>query len=281
MRLTSFKTDDHETYGIVTDDGVIDLAPRLGASYPDLRSVIADDAIDSAAAYADAPPDHELSQVTWLPVIPNPEKIICIGINYQNHRQETANDESQHPAMFLRAAQSQTAHRSPIVRPHESDTLDFEGEIAVVIGKAGRRIPRVDAWEHIAGYSCYNDGSVREFQRHTAQYTAGKNFPSTGAFGPWMVTADEIEPETTLTLSCRLNGELMQQATTDQMIFSIPTIIEYVSTVTALEPGDVIVTGTPGGVGSRRTPPVWMKPGDVVEVSVDRIGVLQNTIVDG
>jgi 2-keto-4-pentenoate hydratase/2-oxohepta-3-ene-1,7-dioic acid hydratase in catechol pathway len=243
--------------------------------------MIADDAIASAAAYADAPPDHELSEVTWLPVIPNPEKIICVGINYQDHRQETANDESLHPAMFLRAAQSQTAHRSSIVRPYESDTLDFEGEIAVIIGKAGRRIPRDRAWEHIAGYSCYNDGSVREFQRHTAQYTAGKNFPSTGAFGPWMVTADEIPPETTLTLSCRLNGELMQQATTDQMIFSIPTIIEYVSTVTGLQPGDVIVTGTPGGVGSRRTPPVWMKPGDVVEVSVDRIGVLHNTIVDG
>jgi 2-keto-4-pentenoate hydratase/2-oxohepta-3-ene-1,7-dioic acid hydratase in catechol pathway len=281
MRLTSFAIDDHETYGIVTDDGVIDLAKRLGPHYPDLRSVIADDAIASAAAYADAKPDYQPSDVTWLPVIPNPEKIICIGINYQDHRHETANDESLYPAMFLRAAQSQAGHLSPMVRPHESITLDFEGEIAVVIGKPGRRIPRDRAWEHIAGYSCYNDGSVREFQRHTPQYTAGKNFPSTGAFGPWMVTADEIPPGTTLTLSCRLNGQLMQRATTDQMIFGIPTIIEYVSTVTALAPGDVIVTGTPGGVGSRRTPPVWMKPGDAVEVSVDKIGVLKNTIVDG
>ena len=168
-----------------------------------------------------------------------------------------------------------------IVRPFESHTLDYEAEIALIIGKDGRRVQRHQAWDYIAGYSCYNDGSVREFQRHTTQYTAGKNFPSTGAFGPWMVTTDEIPPDTVLTLSCHLNGELMQKATTDQMIFGIPAIIEYVSTVTRLNPGDVIVTGTPGGVGARRTPPVWMKPGDNVMVSVDRIGVLENTIADG
>jgi 2-keto-4-pentenoate hydratase/2-oxohepta-3-ene-1,7-dioic acid hydratase in catechol pathway len=281
MRLASFKIGNNEKYGIVTDDGVIDLVQYLGERYPDLRSLIADDAVDRGAAYADSSPDYELAQIAWLPVIPNPEKIVCIGINYEDHRRETANNESLYPAMFLRTAESQTGHRSAIVRPLESHTLDYEAEIAVIIGKAGRRIPRNRAWEHVAGYSCYNDGSVREFQRHTTQYTAGKNFSSTGAFGPWMVTADEIAPGARLTLSCRLNGELMQQANTDQMIFSIPTIIEYVSTVTRLQPGDVIVTGTPGGVGARRTPPVWMKPGDTVEVSVDRIGVLQNTIADG
>jgi 2-keto-4-pentenoate hydratase/2-oxohepta-3-ene-1,7-dioic acid hydratase in catechol pathway len=279
--LASFTIDSSEKYGIVTDGGVIDLAKYLGERYPDLRSLIAQDAIGRAAAYANSSPDYGLAQLSWLPVIPNPEKIVCIGINYADHRAETANDEVDYPAMFLRTAESQTGHRSAIVRPYESHTLDYEAEIAVIIGKAGRRIPRNRAWEHIAGYSCYNDGSVREFQRHTTQYTAGKNFSNTGAFGPWMVTADEIPPGARLTLSCRLNGELMQQATTDQMIFGIPAIIEYVSTVTGLAPGDVIVTGTPGGVGARRTPPIWMKPGDTVEVSVDRIGVLQNTVVDG
>jgi 2-keto-4-pentenoate hydratase/2-oxohepta-3-ene-1,7-dioic acid hydratase in catechol pathway len=281
MRLASFMIDRDTKYGIATENGVIDLTKYLGERYRDLRSIIADDAIGRAAAYADSSPDYDSSQVTWLPVIPNPSKIICVGINYEDHRVETSNTESPYPAMFLRTAESQTGHRSPIIRPLESHTLDYEAEIALIIGKEGRRIPRADAWGYVGGYSCYNDGSVREFQRHTTQYTAGKNFPGTGAFGPWMVTADEIPPGTTLTLWCHLNGELMQHASTDQMIFGIPAIIEYVSTVTRLHPGDVIVTGTPGGVGARRTPPVWLKPGDTVEVAVDKIGVLENTVVDG
>jgi 2-keto-4-pentenoate hydratase/2-oxohepta-3-ene-1,7-dioic acid hydratase in catechol pathway len=164
------------------------------------------------------------------------------------------------------------------LRPRESKNLDYEAEIAVIIGKAGRRISQKDSWSHIAGYSCYNDGSVRDWQRHTIQWTAGKNFARTGGFGPWMVTADEIPPGATMTLSCRLNGERMQHATTEQMIFKIPKILEYVSTWTTLVPGDVIVTGTPGGVGARRTPPIWMKPGDKVEVEIDKVGVLENTI---
>ena len=253
----------------------------VGERYPDLKAIIADDAVERIAAYSDSQPHYDLTDVSWLPVIPNPGKILCIGVNYEDHRAETANVEVSYPAMFLRTTESQTGHGTAIVRPFESHTLDYEAEIALIIGKAGRRIPRGQAWDHIAGYSCYNDGSVREFQRHTTQYTAGKNFPGTGAFGPWMVTADEIQRDTVLTLSCHLNGELMQKATTDQMIFGIPAIIEYVSTVTRLEPGDVIATGTPGGVGARRTPPVWMKPGDNVAVSVDRIGVLENTIADG
>jgi 2-keto-4-pentenoate hydratase/2-oxohepta-3-ene-1,7-dioic acid hydratase in catechol pathway len=167
------------------------------------------------------------------------------------------------------------------VRPRESTHMDFEAEIAVIIGKPGRRISQKDAWQHIAGYSCYNDGSVRDWQRHTIQWTAGKNFARTGGFGPWMVTADEIPPNTKMTLSCRLNGERMQHATTEQMIFKIPKIIEYVSTWTTLVPGDVLVTGTPGGVGARRTPPIWMKPGDKVEIEIDKVGVLENSIADG
>lgn len=281
MRLASFMIDDDPKYGIVTDDGVIDLTRYVGDRYPDLKAVIADAAIERVAAYSDSKPHYDSSEVTWLPVIPNPGKIVCIGVNYEDHRAETANTEVSYPAMFLRTTDSQTGHDTAIVRPFESHTIDYEAEIAVIVGKEGRRIGRRQAWDHIVGYSCYNDGSVREFQRHTTQYTAGKNFPSTGAFGPWMVTADEIPPDAVLTLSCHLNGELMQKATSDQMIFGIPAIIEYVSTVTRLEPGDVIATGTPGGVGARRTPQVWMKPGDRVAVSIDRVGVLENTITDG
>jgi 2-keto-4-pentenoate hydratase/2-oxohepta-3-ene-1,7-dioic acid hydratase in catechol pathway len=281
MRLASFTIDSDPKYGIVTDGGVIDLTRYVGERYPDLKAVIANSAMDRIAAYTESSPSYDLNQVTWLPVIPNPGKIVCIGVNYEDHRAETANAEVSYPALFLRTPESQTGHRSAIVRPFETHTLDYEAEIALIIGKEGRRVPRHQVWEHIAGYSCYNDGSVREFQRHTTQYTAGKNFPSTGAFGPWMVTADEIPPETVLTLTCHLNGELMQKATTEEMIFGIPAIMEYVSTVTRLEPGDVVVTGTPGGVGARRTPPVWMKPGDTVTVGVDRIGVLENTIADG
>jgi 2-keto-4-pentenoate hydratase/2-oxohepta-3-ene-1,7-dioic acid hydratase in catechol pathway len=281
MRLASFMIDGAAKYGIVTDDGIIDLTRHVGNRFQDLKAIIEADAIDSVMAHSKSAPDYDLSQITWLPVIPNPGKILCIGVNYKDHREETANDEVRHPAVFLRTAESQTGHRSAIVRPFESPTLDYEAEIALIIGREGRRIRRGQAWDYIAGYSCYNDGSVREFQRHTTQYTAGKNFIGTGGFGPWMLTADEIPPGTVLSLSCHLNGELMQKATTDQMIFGIPTIIEYLSTITRLQPGDVIVTGTPGGVGARRTPPVWMKPGDHVEVSVDRIGVLENTIADG
>jgi 2-keto-4-pentenoate hydratase/2-oxohepta-3-ene-1,7-dioic acid hydratase in catechol pathway len=218
--------------------------------------------------------------VTWLPVIPDPGKIVCVGLNYEEHRQETGRDKTEQPALFLRLAESQVGHRQPILRPRESKNLDYEAEIAVIIGRAGRRISQKDSWDHIAGYSCYNDGSVRDWQRHTIQWTAGKNFARTGGFGPWMVSADEIPAGALLTLSCRLNGERMQHATTEQMIFKIPKLIEYISTFTTLVPGDVIVTGTPGGVGARRNPPVWMKPGDTVEIEIDKVGVLVNSIAD-
>ncbi len=178
----------------------------------------------------------------------------------------------------MRVSTSQTGHEQPLLCPRESTSLDYEGEIAVIIGKPGRRITEADAWKHVAGYSCYNDGSVRDWQRHTSQFTPGKNFAATGAFGPWMVTTEEIEPGATLSLTTRLNGQVMQQATTHMMIFPIPRLIAYCSTFVPLESGDVIVTGTPGGVGARRNPPIFMKPGDVVEVEVDRIGCLRNTI---
>jgi len=280
MRLATFKAAKGASYGAVTDKGIVDVGRRLGNQYADLRAVIAGNAFSKIRPLLTESPDYPLSEVTWLPVIPNPDKIVCVGLNYQDHVVETGRDNTEQPAIFLRVADSQVGHRQPLLRPRESKNLDFEAEIAVIIGKAGRRISQQDSWSYVAGYSCYNDGSVRDWQRHTIQWTAGKNFAHTGGFGPWMVTADEIPPGTKMTLSCRLNGEQMQHATTEQMIFKIPKIIEYVSTWTTLLPGDVLVTGTPGGVGARRTPPLWMKPGDKVEVEIDKVGVLENSIAD-
>jgi 2-keto-4-pentenoate hydratase/2-oxohepta-3-ene-1,7-dioic acid hydratase in catechol pathway len=279
MRLASFHTAAQgASYGAVADQGIVDLRRYLGNQFPDLKSLIAADGFLKAKSYLASPADYQYSDITWLPVIPNPDKIVCVGLNYEEHRVETGRDKTENPALFLRVPESQVGHRQPILRPRESTHLDFEAEIAVIIGKPGRRIKSEKAWEHIAGYSCYNDGSVRDWQRHTVQWTAGKNFARTGAFGPWMVTADEIAPDTVLTLSCRLNGQRMQHATTEMMIFKIPRLIAYVSTFTTLAPGDVVVTGTPGGVGARRNPPLWMKPGDTVEVEVDKVGTLINTI---
>jgi len=280
MRLATFKTAKGASYGAVTDKGIVDAGRRLGNQYADLKAVIAGNAFSKIKPFLLESPDYKLSEVTWLPVIPNPDKIVCVGLNYQDHVVETGRDNTEQPAIFLRVADSQVGHRQPLLRPRESQNLDFEAEIAVIIGKAGRRISQKDSWSHIAGYSCYNDGSVRDWQRHTIQWTAGKNFARTGGFGPWMVTADEIPPGTRMTLSCRLNGQQMQHATTEQMIFKIPKIIEYVSTWTTLLPGDVLVTGTPGGVGARRTPPLWMKPGDKVEIEIDKVGILENSIAD-
>jgi 2-keto-4-pentenoate hydratase/2-oxohepta-3-ene-1,7-dioic acid hydratase in catechol pathway len=278
MRLASFQNSKVASYGVVTDKGIVDLGARIGNKYADLKSLIAQNALGEVKRHLKNPPDFEDSEVDWLPVIPNPGKIVCVGLNYEEHRAETGRDKTENPALFLRVAESQVGHRQPMPRPRESIQLDFEAEIALVIGKPGRRISQKDSWDHIAGYSCYNDGSVRDWQRHTVQWTAGKNFAATGAFGPWMVTADEIPPETVMTLSCRLNGERMQHADTQMMIFKFPKLIEYISAFTPLAAGDVIVTGTPGGVGSRRTPPVWMKPGDTVEIEIDKVGTLVNTI---
>ena len=281
MKLLSFKAAQGASYGAVTDKGIVDLGRRLGSRYADLKALITSNAIGEAKKLLSEKPDYQVSDIAFLPVIPNPDKIICVGLNYQDHVVETGRDNTEQPAIFVRVADSQVGHKQPILRPRESTHLDYEAEIAVIIGKGGRRISQKDSWSHIAGYSCYNEGSVRDWQRHTIQWTAGKNFHCTGAFGPWMVTADEIPPNTKLTLSCRLNGERMQHATTEQMIFKIPKIIEYVSTWTTLLPGDVLVTGTPGGVGARRTPPVWMKPGDKVEIEIDKVGILENSIADG
>ena len=281
MKLVSFRWQGSESYGAVLDGGVVDLGKRLGERYPDLGSVLAADALGEAADAAEGEAaDVSLDEVTFLPVIPNPGKIVCVGLNYLTHRDEAGRGETGHPAIFTRFPETQVGHGQPVVRPRVSDKLDYEGELALIIGKPGRYIEEEGALSHIAGYACYLDASLRDWQRHTEQWTPGKNFPSTGGFGPWMVTADEIPDPTRLTLTTRLNGEVMQRSTTDLLIFTIPVLINYISSFTELRPGDVIATGTPGGVGSRRDPPVFMKAGDTVEVEITQIGTLAHSIAD-
>jgi 2-keto-4-pentenoate hydratase/2-oxohepta-3-ene-1,7-dioic acid hydratase in catechol pathway len=281
MKLISFLNNNMPSYGIVTGDDLLDLTPILGAQAPDLKSLIAHNLIAAAAAAAKThKPTLKYSQLTLLPVIPNPGKILCVGLNYGEHVRETGREITESPALFIRLPESQVAHGQDIIRPPESVRLDYEGEIAIIIGSGGRRIQEADAWKHIAGYACYNDGSVRDWQVQTSQWTAGKNFWRTGGFGPWMVTADEIAPNQKMTLTTRLNGLELQRASTDMMIHSIPRQIAYISTFIPLEPGDVIVTGTPGGVGNKRTPQLFMKPGDVAEIEVDAIGILRNGVRD-
>lgn len=279
MKLISYRHHDQDSYGALQGDRVVDLRAVFGARATDLKSLIAADLFGEAAkAVAAATETLALADVALLPVIPNPGKIVCVGLNYGDHVRETGREITEKPTLFLRVAESQVAHGEDIVLPPESSRLDYEGEIAVVIGSGGRRIAEADAWGHIAGYACYNDGSIRDWQTATPQWTAGKNFWRTGGFGPWMVTRDEIADERVMTLVTRLNGQEMQRTTTDKLIHSIPRQIAHISAFMPLAPGDVIVTGTPGGVGAKRTPPVWMKAGDVVEVEVDAIGILRNGV---
>jgi 2-keto-4-pentenoate hydratase/2-oxohepta-3-ene-1,7-dioic acid hydratase in catechol pathway len=281
MKLVSFLVEGRPTYGIAEGAEVLNVGSVLGARYPDLKSLLGqDDALALVRGTTGAAPRLDLAAVTLLPCIPNPGKIFCIGHNYEEHRVEMGRPKTEFPAVFLRFADSQVAHGQPAWIPAESTHIDFEGELAVVIGRGGRRIPRSEALAHVAAYACYNDISVRDWQKHTTQFAPGKNFPRTGAFGPWLVTADEVPNPQNLGLTTRLNGQVMQHARTDQMITQVADIIEYCSTFTPLSPGDVFVTGTPGGVGVRRTPPVFMKAGDVVEIEIESIGTLRNTLID-
>lgn len=283
MKLLSFLTHGRETWGAVVGDGVVDLGHSL-PQYPTLADYIASGAYLQAADHVKGRAvDAKLTDITYLPVIPRPEKIICAVRNYMDHHQEVLaagmhRELSEQPPIFLRVWRSQCAHNQPIVKPDVSDSLDWEGELAVIIGKGGRNIPEDQAFEHVAGYSCYNDASVREWQFHAKQIASGKNFESTGGFGPWMVTADEIAPNRQLKLEVRLNGEVLQSSHTGHMIFSIPKLINYASTIFTLTPGDVIATGTPAGVGWSRKPPRFMEPGDVCEVEIEAIGILRNPI---
>ena len=281
MKLLSFEHAGQTRFGIVQGDGVIDLVKAMGGRYPSLRALLAAQALaEVRGAIAGRSPDVALSEIQFLPVITDPGKIWCCGLNYVEHVRETQREVTEQPTFFMRVADSQVGHNQPMMRPAESVQLDFEAEIAVIIGKPGRRIAEQDVGAHIAGYACYNDGSVRDWQRHTSQWIPGKNFWRTGGFGPWMLTADEIPFGTEMTLTAHLNGQEMQRATTSMMIHSIARQIAYVSKVAPLQAGDVIVTGTPGGVGARRTPPIWMKAGDVIEIGIDKVGVLRNTIAD-
>ncbi|MBQ0959831.1 fumarylacetoacetate hydrolase family protein [Ideonella sp. 4Y11] len=284
MKLLSYLNGNHEDWGVVLGDGVASLAQRSGcATLAEFVGSPAWERRDALVAGLQA--ERPLAGLHYLPVIPRPEKIVCAVRNYMDHHQEVLaagmqRELSDFPPIFLRVWRSQTAHEAPIVRPRVSESLDWEGELAVIIGRGGRDIPEAQAWDHVAGYSVYNDGSVREWQFHAKQIASGKNFESTGGFGPWMVTADEIAPGRQLKLETRLNGETIQSSHTGHMIFPIPRLIAYASTIFTLVPGDVIITGTPAGVGWSRKPQRFMKHGDVCEVEIEAIGTLRNPIVD-
>lgn len=286
MKLLSFIHQGRETWGAVVGDGVIDMQ-RVFPQYATLVDYIASESYLQAAEHVKGRSvDAKLADITYLPVIPRPEKIVCAVRNYMDHHNEVIaggvqRELSEFPPIFLRVWRSQTAHLSPIINPKVSDSLDWEAELAVIIGRPGRNIAEADAYAHVAGYSCYNDASVREWQFHAKQIASGKNFESTGAFGPWMVTADEIAPGRQLKLQTRLNGEVLQDGHTGHMIFNVAQLIAYASTIFTLVPGDVIITGTPAGVGLFRKPPRYMKAGDVVEVEIEAIGTLVNTVVAG
>ncbi len=277
MKLISFEHGGRESYGAVVDDGVVDIGKRLDG-HPTLRSALC--AMETLQAAADNAPDHALADVTLLPPITDAYRIVCVGLNYRTHIEETGRETPAHPILFTRYADSHVAHGQPMIRPRASEHYDFEGELAFVVGKAGRHVSQADALSHVAGYACYNDGSVRDFQRHTSQFTPGKNFHHSGAFGPWLVTADELPDPGAMVLETRLNGEIVQHAETSDLLFGVPELIEYMSKVWPLRVGDVIATGTTGGVGAARKPPLWMKGGDQIEVEISGVGLLANPVID-
>lgn len=276
MKLASIRIDGRATCGVVGEETLVELN-TAGAERP-LSWWLAQDPtllLDAAQSHGTT---HSFETVEWLPVILEPRKILCVGLNYESHRLETGRQKEPYPVIFTRFPDSQVGHLQPIVKPHCSEELDYEGELAVVIGRPGFRIAEADAMAHVAGYSCYNDASVRDWQRHTHQFTPGKNFPATGAFGPWMITADELPEPHRLLLTTRLNGAVVQRASTDEFLFSISELIAYCSSFTPLAAGDVIITGTPGGVGFKREPPAFLQSGDNIEVEISGIGTLSNTI---
>lgn len=283
MKICSYiSPEGRESFGIVTGDisnpqGIIDLGDR----YDCLRSLLSDEeGMAFARTRASSEPDMAFDAVRLLPVIPNPEKILCVGINFASHVKETGREIPTKPMIFVRFASSQVGANDDMIRPKVSDTFDYEGELAVIIGKRSRYVEPERTMERVAGFSCYNDGSIREWQRHSPLFTPGKNFPKTGAFGPWMVTADEIPDISKQSLVTRLNGNEVQRATLDDMIFNVEYLVSYCSTFTCLEPGDVIICGTTGGVGAFHKPPLWMKPDDTVEVEISSIGILRNHIAE-
>jgi acylpyruvate hydrolase len=282
MRIVHFETGGAS--GIAADEGSgwHGLTQRDGGfpgTLPELITQGAD--LLRAGRTLEQSPAIDLDAVRLLPPVPVPPKILCVGLNYDDHLEESGLKKPTYPEIFARFATSLIAHQQPIRRPRESIALDYEAELAVVVGKPGRRIPRDQALDHVAGYSLFNDATIRDFQLRTPQWTMGKNFDATGAFGPWLVTPDAAPPGAHgLRIQGRLNGQVMQDARTDQLIFSVPALIEMISVAMTLEPGDVIITGTPGGVGAARKPPIFMRPGDVFEVEIEGIGILSNVVQD-
>ena len=280
MRFVSFEFRGKPTYGLWKDEGSwLQVPADFEARYPDLKSVIAAGKLEELEVATEKNSNLQTaSTARLLPVIPNPGKVFCVGLNYKTHVAETKRADSDYPSIFTRFADSLSAHNAPLPHPRETTRFDFEGELAVIIGKGGRNITQADAFEHIAGYACFNDSTARDWQRHTHQWTPGKNFPLTGPFGPFMATRKAIPDVDKLTLETRLNGTVMQYAPLSDLIFTLPVIIEYLSGFTPLSPGDVIATGTPGGVGDRRVPPVYMQAGDVIEVEITGLGTLRNIV---
>ncbi len=277
MKLLSFLREGRASWGGVVDEGLVDVGARYADQFPDLKSFIAAGMPDDVLSDL-GPAEISFSEIALAPVIPNPDKIVLAAINYW----EDDSDPSKAPAypvLFLRLPSSQIGHGAPLIQPRSSEKLDFEGELAVIIGAGGRHIAADQAMDHVAGYACYNDASVRDWQKHSHQFTPGKNFVGTGAFGPWMVQANDVAPDGEgVTLITRVNGVEKQRTTTGRMIFDIPYLISYISTFAPLEPGDVIVTGTCTGFGMTRDPKEFLSPGDVVEVEIEGIGVLSNTV---
>ena len=278
MRLVSFQRQDgSSSYGTTDGTAIHDAGVELAGTYADLRAVLAAGAetelggLGPAIAFTDA---------TLLPPVPNPDKILCIGLNYLAHIEETGRNKPEYPPVFTRYPSSLVGHGVPMVRPKASRDFDYEGELAIVIGKGGRHISEADSWDHIAGYTCFNDGSIRDYQMHTSQYWPGKSFQSSGAMGPWIITRDEIADITASQLTTRVNGNIEQQTLINDLAITIPEIIAYVSTVIELLPGDVIATGTPGGVGKFRKPQLYLEPGMTVEVEIEGVGTLSNGVVD-
>ena len=277
MKLASFVHQGIRSYGIVKADGVINLGRRLGDRYSDLKSLLAANALNEAQQLSGEKPDLSFDALEFLPVIDNPGKILCVGMNYADKRKEF-DQHNPAPTLFVRFADSQTGHQTPVLKPRHSSEFDYEGELAVIIGKSGENISREEALSHVGGYSCYMDGSARDWQH--PWFTAGKNWRQTGAFGPWMTTADEIPDPHSLAIRTWLNGRMVQEDNTASMIHKVAELIEYISTFTRLNAGDVIITGSPGGVGKKRNPPLFMNAGDRIEVEIENIGHLSNVIMD-
>lgn len=280
MKIASFTHQGRHCYGVVANERMQVASAVLGAKYPDLKSLLGSSTGLQELTSLSGAPSIALEEVQWLPPISNPDKVLCVGLNYSKHIEETGREVPKHPTLFTRFGSAQVGHQQPLIRPKVSTAFDFEGELAIVIGKPGRHISAERATEHVAGYSLFNDGSIRDWQRHTLQFTAGKNFVGSGSFGPWIVTVDDVPDVNALTLVTRLNGEEVQRSGVDDLLFKINDLVAYISTFTELLPGDVIATGTPGGVGAFREPPLWMKAGDVVEVSINGIGTLSNRVAN-